>query len=43
MASGTTDPAINAYMNACKAFQEVDITRLEELTHLSDFPCGTDG
>ncbi len=43
MASGTTDPAINAYMSTFRAFQEVDIARLEELTHLSDFPCGTDG
>ncbi|QJF50092.1 ankyrin repeat domain-containing protein [Roseobacter ponti] len=43
MPSEQTDPAIRAWMNAFDAFQTADIARLEELTHLSDFPLGTDG
>jgi hypothetical protein len=37
------DPAILFYNAAWKAMVEGDQQRLEELTHLSPFPCGTDG
>jgi hypothetical protein len=37
------DPAVLFFETAWTAMVEGDLARLEELTHLSPFPCGTDG
>ncbi len=37
------DPAFLFYIPAWKAMLEGDLQRLEDLTRLSPFPCGTDG